>query len=128
MSHLNIKPFHCKFCTYTSNKKTNLTTHLERVHDSKTVEADIVIEEEEMRRMGRLREKLAASPKGIFRMDDNGNISLVGIFLCQTATCCTKHVRVNKSLFFRCQWAVVTTRLASQPPLLRLQWKASLQC
>ena len=29
MSHLNIKPFHCRFCTYTSNKKTNLTTHLE---------------------------------------------------------------------------------------------------
>ena len=77
MSHLNIKPFHCRFCTYTSNKKTNLTTHLERVHDSKTVEADIVIEEEEMRRMGRLREKLAANPKGIFSMDANGNISLV---------------------------------------------------
>ena len=36
-----------------------------------------MIEEEEMRRMGRLREKLAANPKGIFSMDDRGNISLV---------------------------------------------------
>ena len=77
MSHLNIKPFHCRFCTYTSNKKTNLTTHLERVHDSKTVENDMVIDEEDMARMSRLREKLAANPKGIFSMDDQGNISLV---------------------------------------------------
>ena len=77
MSHLNIKPFHCKYCYYTSNKKTNLTTHLERVHNSRTIEADMVINEDDMVKMSNLREKLSANPKGIFKMDENGVISVV---------------------------------------------------